>query len=305
MQDSHQHEEPNMGILLTYKGPSVDDGSMDVYSAATNMVAFSDYVVTATKQLYGDVEVKAEVRAFQRGSFETDLLFHVAGTAATVLAATPDPKGVLDAVKESFNLFKFLRGEPPQKVENVDQSNNVTVTNVNGNVTVVQTESLRLVLDEKVGRAVAQFVGDALSKPGVAQVEISSEGERIAFATNNESRFFHPITGEAPIVEQVMTMGLTIQEPSFKDGTGHKWTMWDGDASLQYAMEDPTFVERIDNGEPFRKGDVLICDVRFTQTRLGSKLKITRTILWVHDHKPSTDQGEQGTLGLEGPQPDR
>src|SRR5690606_34194399 len=121
---------------------------------------------------------------------------------------------------------------------------------------VFQIGSLNLALDEKVGRAAGQFVGEALSKPGVAQVEISSEGNRIASATNNEARFFRPIVGETPIVEQVMTMGLTIEEPSFKDGSGHKWTMWDGSASLQYAMEDPTFIDRIDNGEPFRKGDV-------------------------------------------------
>ena len=35
-----------------------------------------------------------------------------------------------------------------------------------------------------------------------------------------------------------------------------------------------------------------ICDVKFTQTRAGSKLKIQRTILKVHDHKDGYDQME-------------
>ena len=157
MQIVEQYEEPGVGILLKYKGPSVDDGSMDVYAAAANMVAFSDYVVAATRQLYGDVEVKAEVKAFQHGSFETDLIFHVVGLGATVLTTTPDVRSVLTAVKESVNLFKFLKGQPPQKVEHTDQSNNVTVTNVNGNVIIVQTESLNLTMDEKAGKAAAHF----------------------------------------------------------------------------------------------------------------------------------------------------
>jgi len=289
--DEH-HEEPSMGILLKYKGPSVDDGSMDVYNAAANMVAFSDYVVSATKKLYGDVDVKAEVKAFQHGSFETDLLFHVVGLGATVLTAAPDVGSVLTAVKESLDLFRFLRGEPPQKIEHTDQSNNVTVTNVRGSVIVVQTESLNLTLDEKAGRAAAQFVGRALSTPGIDAIEIRSDGKDIAAATRADAEFFHEIVDETPIVQQTIQMGLTIQEPSFKDGSGHKWTMWDGDASLQYAMEDDEFISRIDSGESFRKGDVLVCDVRFTQTRAGTKLKIQRSISKVHDHKAGHEQAE-------------
>lgn len=287
-------EDPGVGILLTYKGPSVDDGSMGVYAAAANMMAFSDYVVAAAKRLYGDVEVKAEVRAFQRGSFETDLFFQVGGLAATVLTATPDVRGVLTVVKESVDLYKFLKGKTPEKVEHTDQSNNVSVTNVNGNVVVVQSESLNLVLDEKAGKAAAQFVGEALSKPGVEQIQIKSEGHEVAVAGQDDAQFFHPITQEAALVEHTVQMGLTIQEPSFKDGTGHKWTMWDGDASLQFVMEDPAFIDRIDNGQEFRKGDVLICDVRVVQTRTGSKLRIERTILKVHDHQVGLKQTELG-----------
>lgn len=285
-----QYEEPGVGILLKYKGPSVDDGSMDVYAAAANMVAFSDYVVAATRHLYGNVEVRAEVKAFQHGSFETDLIFHVVGLGATILSTTPDVQSVLTVLKESVNLFKFLKGTPPQKVEHTDQSNNVTVTNVKGNVIIVQTESLNLTMDEKAGKAAAQFVGHALSNSGVDQVEIRSEGKEIAIACQDEASFFRAIADETPILKQTVRMGLTIQEPSFKDGSGHKWTMWDGEASLQYAMEDETFLARIDNGESFRKGDVLICEVRLTQMHARSKLKIQRTIVKVHDHKDGYEQ---------------
>ncbi|WP_369970210.1 hypothetical protein AB8E26_09385 [Stenotrophomonas rhizophila] len=265
---------------------------MNVYAAAANMVAFSNYVVAATKQLYGDFEVKAEVMAFQHGSFETDLIFKVIGLGATVLTTPPDVRSVLTAVKESVNLFKFLKGQPPQKVEHTDQSSNVTVTNVSGNVIIVQTESLNLTMDEKAGKAAAQFIGEALSKPGVRNIEIQSEGQKIAAATQEEAPYFHAIVDETPIVEQTVEMGLTIHEPSLRDGSGHKWTMWDGEASLQYAMEDENFIATIDNGEFFRKGDVLIYDVKFTQTRAGSKLKIQHTILKVHDHKDGCNQME-------------
>jgi hypothetical protein len=288
-------EEPAVGILLNYKGPAVDDGSMDVYAAAANMVAFSDFVVAASKQLYGDVQVKAEVRAFNQGSFETDLVFYVVGLGSTVLSATPDVGSVLKVVKESLGLFKFLKGKAPEKVQHVDQSNNVTVTNVSGNVTIVQTESLTLTMDEKAGKAVGQFVAAALSKPGIERLELHSDGQQVVSAETSDVDYFHPIVDEVPVVEQTHRIGLMILEPSFKDGTGNKWTLYDGEAALQYAMEDAEFIARIDAGESFRKNDVLICDVKVTQTRLGQKLKITRTIVKVHQHKVGHEQAEIDT----------
>jgi hypothetical protein len=288
------HDEGrSVSIVLRYQGPAVDDGSMDVYQVATNMVAFSEFVVAATHMLYGEgVKVKANVNAFQRGSFLTDLTFQVLGVTGAILAATPDVAGVINVVKESLGLFKFLHGKSPQKVERTDNSNHVTVTNANGNVIVVQTESLNLTLDENGARAVGQFIGDALSKPGVSRLEITSDDTEVAQVTDNEACFFHPILDEVPVVVQTMQLGLMILEPNFKDGTGNRWAMWDGEASLQFTMEDEVFLKAVDAGEPFRKGDVLVCDLRITQTKTGQKLKIHRAIVKVHGHRSAAEQGK-------------
>lgn len=279
-----------MSILLRYQGSSVDDGSMNVYDVAKNMVAFSDYVVASTHQVFGEgVEVRAEVNAFQRGSFITDLIFHVAGIGATVLASAPDIGSVVTAVKESLELFIFLKGEAPSKVEHRD-NRSVHVTNNNGNVTQVNIESLRITLDEKTAKAAGVFIGEALSKPGVSKVEITSDGKPVAQAVDTQALFFHPIPDETPVVEQTVKMGLVIEVPSFKER--NKWIMWDGEASLRFAMEDEDFIARIDRGEAFRKGDILVCDVRVTQTKAGGQLRIQRVVIKVHDHKPGEEQAE-------------
>lgn len=289
--DPQQQEERGVSIVLRYQGPAVDDGSMDVYQVAGNMVAFSDFVVAAAQKLYGEeVKVKAEVNGFRQGSFTTDLTFHALGLAGAILATNPDLASVVTVVKESLGLFSFLRGKSPEKVERTGNNNNVTVTNVNGNVIVLQTESLNLTLDEKAAQAAGQFIGDALSKPGVSRLEIRSDGIKVAQVTNDDARFYHPIADETPIVEQSLQMGLTILEPNFKDGSGNRWTMWDGEASLQFVMEDEEFLKAVDAGEAFRKGDVLICDVRITQMKAGQKLKIQRAIVRVHRHKTAAEQ---------------
>lgn len=281
-----------MSILLRYQGPSVDDGTMDVYDAASNMVAFSNYVVTAAHHLYGqDVTVRAEVNAFQHGSFVTDLMFQVVGLGATILTTTPDIGSVVTAVKESFQLFIFLKGRAPAKVEHRD-NRSINVTNNDGDIIQVNVESLSITLDEKASKAARQFVGEALSRPGVHQIEITSDGKDVARATSNEARYFHPIEDETPVVEQIVQMGLMIETPSFKDGK--KWAMWDGENSPLFAMEDESFLARIDNGEPFRKGDTLLCDVRVTQTKVNGSLRIQRAIIKVHDHIVSHEQRDLG-----------
>jgi hypothetical protein len=280
----------SLSVWLRYQGPSVEDGTMDVHEAARNMVAFSDYVIAAAHRVYGErAKVTADVKAFRQGSFTTDLVFHVAGAAASILTATPDINGIATVVKQSLDLFVFLKGEKPLSVEHRDDRS-VTVTNNSGHITQVNIESLALTLDEKAGNDAAVFIRDALNKAGVHQIEISSQTNHIISATSDDARFFHPIAYEPPVLEHTMQMGLTILEPSFKDGHGHKWTMWDGEASLQYTMDDADFIARIDGGERFGKGDILVCDVRIAQTQTGSKLKIQRTITKVHDHKPSAEQ---------------
>ncbi len=285
--------ERDMSILLRYTGPSVDDGTMNVYDAAANMVAFSDFVVSAAHKIYGDnTVVSADVQGFRKGSFSTDLAFHLAGAGASLLSLSPDPGTVIAAVKESLELFTFLRGEAPTKIEHRDDRS-VNVTNNNGTVVTVNIESLQLTLDEKAAKAAEKFIGDALSKPGVNQIEISSDGKEVTRATKGDAQYFHPIeASEETVTEQTVRMGLVIEEPCFKDGTGHRWTMWDGETSLQFAMHDEDFVARVDAGERFGKGDILICEVRITQTKAGSKLKIQRTILKVHDHKIAHSQQE-------------
>jgi len=289
MQVEQQHDEARgMSILLRYRGPAVEDGTMNVYDAAANMTAFSDFVVAAAHKIYGeDVYVKAEVTAFKHGSFGTDLLFEVVGAAAAILPMLPDVVSVASTVKESIELYRFLKGEEPQKVEH-REDNSINVTNNFGNVIVISRPSLQLTLDSKAGKAAAQFIGEALSKAGVDSIDISSNGVRIAQATTNDAQYYHPIGDEDTVTESVTRMGLVIEMLSFKDG--NKWRMWNGAESLMYAMEDEDFSGRVNGGEAFRKGDILICDVRVKQTKANGALKLHRAIIKVHDHKIGLDQ---------------
>ncbi|GAP66272.1 hypothetical protein MBSD_n1576 [Mizugakiibacter sediminis] len=271
-------------IVLRYAGTAVEAGAMDVYAAAANMVAFSDFVVAAAHGVFGEqTEVRAEVRAFQRGSFATDLMFHLAGAAASVLATTSDTGRLLTTIKEALGLYRFLHGQAPAKVEHTSDRS-VHVTNNTGQVITINIESLALTLNSRAGEAVQTFVAGALDRPGMESVSVSdAQGAPLASVQQGEASYYRRIDTDQLLLENVVRQALMIEMPSFKDG--NKWRFWDGQNSVPIAIEDEAFLRRVDAGEPFRKGDVLIVDLRVTQIRSGPNLKTERTIVKVAEHK--------------------
>ena len=160
-------------VTLRYEGPALDAGRMDVYEASANMIAFSEFMVAAVKATYGDAAVaKAEVSGFDRGSFATDIVIQVAGTAATLFTAL-DPKQLWTVVKEAFELWKMLKGLPPKSVAHEGQ--HVTVTNNSGQIIQVRTESLTLVLSDKGSAAAQQFVKTGLDHEGYVAVKLEPD----------------------------------------------------------------------------------------------------------------------------------
>src|SRR5690606_27877557 len=90
-------------LSLIYTGPAVEGGQMDVYQAAANMLAFSEFVVVAAKATFGEsTNARAQVAGFGRGSFVTELVFNVAGPAANLLAMAPGVLGAAGPVAEQL-----------------------------------------------------------------------------------------------------------------------------------------------------------------------------------------------------------
>lgn len=275
-------------LSLVYKGPSVDSGQMDVYQAAANMMAFSDFVLAAAKASYGDrVEARAEVSGFDRGSFVTDIVFNVVGPAATLLTAH-GPDFYLLVLKEAIDLWKKLQGHPPQKIEMGDGGQTANVTNNSGQIIQVRSETLTLVFNEKASDSVQQFVKQALSRDGYDAVRIDDGKERLAEIDQAEAALFIPVRPSETVTDTTIRMHLIIEAPVFKEG--NKWRFSDGQTSFYADILDKEFLARVDAGERFGKGDVLVVDLQLIQDRSGGKITTERVILRVIEHRPGQEQ---------------
>lgn len=271
-------------VSLRYKGPALDAGRMDVYDASSNMIAFSEFMVAVVKTTYGDdAEAKAEVAGFERGSFVTDLVINVGGAAVSVFAAFT-PNQLWSIVREAFDLWKHLRGQPPTEVlHDSGRRQSVSVRNNSGQVIQVQTETLTLVMSERAATPAGRFVKQALEREGVDSLQIEGANhETLASVERGEASYFVPVASESIISDNTNRMAVSLVSPVFLDG--NKWRFNDGASSFSAAIEDQGFLASVDRGERFGKGDVLDVDMRIVQTRIGLKMSVERHVIKVHRH---------------------
>jgi len=255
---------------------------MGVYEASANMIAFSEFMVAAVKATYGDAaDAKAEVSGFERGSFATDLVIEIAGSAATLFTAL-DPKQLWTVIKDAFELWKLLKGQPPKSVAHEGQ--HFKVTNNSGQIIQVRTESLTLVLNDKGSAAAQQFIKTGLDHEGYTAVRLQPDEKTMPAITvdRSDSGSFVPVVASIPLSDNSVRMTVIIVAAVFQDG--NKWRFSDGASTFSAAILDGDFLTKVDRGERFGKGDVLEVQMRVVQTRQGMKVSVERTVEKVVRH---------------------
>jgi hypothetical protein len=77
---------------------------------------------------------------------------------------------------------------------------------------------------------------------------------------------------------------LQIESAVFKEG--NKWRFTDGSRSFHAAIEDASFLARVETGvERFGKNDILIVDLRQLQYAINGELKSEYQVVSVRDHR--------------------
>lgn len=283
-------ETNQLQLSLSYHGTAVDEGRLDLYSAAANMIAFSDFVTVAGKAVYGpNVEMKAEVGGFRAGSFVTDVYFQLVLPSMALLPAV-NIQEVVKTIKDSLDVWKHLKGSPPKAVEARGDGDNITVTNNNGDTIIVNRPSLTVVMSPESTDAVERFIGVALAQQGIDSLQIKSAKKAIAKVVDSDALYYTSVTANVPVTDNEFDYALTIEAAAFKDG--HKWRFSDGGASFFAEIVDTDFLARVDQGEPFAKGDALRVRMRLEQSRQGQELTTIRTIVKVFDHLKKHQHGK-------------
>ena len=294
-------------FTLTYDGPALQGHEMDVRELAPAMLAVGELFDAMNLQLNGEsAEVQINVKAHEPGCFSVifDIVQGWRDGAVSLLtgdyvAAAINLKELLLGGAGLIWWIKAHRGRTPDKVEKL--SGNMVRVHYDGQTFDVPLQLLRLYQDLAVRTALEKVVHRPLQSPGIDLVEFGPRNAPAQRVIEGEARWFKaPEIADKVLVSDTREAAFSILSLAFKED--NKWRLHDGSSPISVTIEDETFLRKVDqNVIRFAKGDVLICEVEFTQKQSAKGLVTENVVKHVKRHIPAPRQID---FLLEGPPDD-
>ncbi len=280
---------------IAYDGAALRDHAMDVRDLAPALLSFGQLLERANFLLNGDkASVRLNVRALSSGSFGIDLeLAQSLYTQATqfltgdFIVSALNLKELLVgggvAVSSLWVLYKVLKGRKPDRVERVGDAHVRII--LGDEQHVFPMELLKLYQDMAVRKAVEEVVRP-LEREGIEEFVVRDESGVLVDTKKEECIYFasQPEKMEDVLLSDREYEGVfAIIAPVFKDD--NKWRLSDGIATINVAIADKAFLERVDQRqESFFKGDLLKCAIRTRQWQTMDGLRTEHEVLHVVEH---------------------
>lgn len=146
-----------------------------------------------------------------------------------------------------------------------------------------------MINNAKAGDAVERLIKQPMEAAGVTEAEIENADSKETLRIEHAERsFFHDVSAERDVLEHTSRRALIIEAVVFREH--NKWEFSDGQSRFKASILDEQFLARVNAGEAFSKGDILIAEVRTTQMLRGGKLVTEHSIVQVKQHQKVPEQ---------------
>lgn len=263
----------NKNLSLYYTG-SVNPATMEAKELIQVLSAFTRITTKANRAYHGSItKTSVRIERVQPGSIDLQWISEVAATTQAAFAALPalsfGIKDVAGLIKAWLDLLKFLKGQPPQKVQNVSKGNALQIENVSGQSTVINGNVYNTFILNGIG-------GDAekLELPvrrGAKKLELKQGGRKIGSYDATDLSNFRAIKPKDKPLESEIEAILEVVSPVL-EGEG-MWRFKYGRMSITAKLADEDYKQRVLSGEEsFSHGDRLQASLKTVQENLGDKI---------------------------------
>lgn len=270
-------------IQLVFEGPAVQSGMIDARILAESLVGYSEIFRRANQIANGEASEAAVLveSNFKAGSFIAGLQLeqHVIESAkalitqhefltASGLAALI---GFIRKADSLVDLWKWLRGKKPDKVNQVGNNTEITIGQ---NKKTVNNTIYKFYGDSAI-RAAFGHATQPLRQAGIERISVKRAGvEQVAFE-KEEAPYFEPeplqFEQEAVPTEGERDAVLIVSKLSFKEGS--TWTFFEQGATVVARIEGKKFWEEVhQRAVTFGEGDRLKVRLHWEVIQKNGKL---------------------------------
>lgn len=237
-------------------------------------------------------KLEVKIKALEKGSFLCHISLVEVGSILGKIFASENvatAAGIVSTLVGLIELKKFLKGKKEKEAKKLESE--VEITNENGDKLIVNNFVFH-VYDKSpvVNEALAKNFGVINDDLAISAFELTDRNEQ-TYVRVEKTEFQHIIRRVEELSEDERNVSektsLHIIRLSFEEGL--KWDFYHRGVKISARVTDPTFQERIDNGQAFSKGDLLEVELQSTQkfepsvntfvTKSNQVLRIYRHVL--------------------------
>lgn len=278
---------------VSYDGPALATAEMAVRDLAPALLALGELFHDASRVAYPDRSAVAlKIKATSEGSFLIDLILEAehgwenfrdffSGDMASALA------NLIEIVIGAGGLFALIRTLGRRRIKgrrHGAEPMTIVLELDDGSAITIHAQAYELYLNVSARRH-ARDVVEPLRREGVDALEFRRDKQTTLQVTQSDVDSFQvPEPETEALLEDERELIVAIAAVTFVEG--NKWRLSDGNSTFFAAIDDRQFLDRVQQGEPFRNGDMLRVAMRITQTRDADGLHSDYLVTRVLEHIP-------------------
>lgn len=253
------------GFKIRYDG---QQHQIDANVFINSLLHITTIIQEVNKLAETDKKIEIKIKALEKGSFLVSLEILETVMDSLKQLFTVENITIISLIttfKEFFELKKLLKENKTHTSET--NGENVTITAANGDVIVIQNLTYHVYKNSPLANeAVAQNFETLQNDPSIEAFEITDSLENTLFkADKSDFRQMSILHEEGDSETKVTTEValLSIIKISFEPNL--KWEFYHRGIKISAKIKDSTFMELVDKGRSFAKGDKLEVELKINQ----------------------------------------
>lgn len=272
-----------------------DSDSIDLNTLLTSQIHFGTILSEIKNEIAGDTDLSIRIKPLEKGNVPFDIILNVSWLKQLL---QPDniayASGIITVLVGLFQIRMWLKGEKPTSIEIEDEK----IIIKKGDLVLTVPKKTYLIYERNTTIDIAMKKGfEAIEKDEeVTSIEIQDE-KKVPLITVPRENFedfispnelFESLVKKEPVRQETLTIFKVVFDK------GYKWQFYMNGRKISASIPD-NFMDRIDKGERFAKGDTLVAEVEVEKVydkTLDIYVEKDFKILNVIEHKPRAEQGK-------------